>query len=106
MCSEGPAVSFSGSPNVSPVTAASWVFVPFPPSSPLSMYFFELSKAPPALNIKVASNAPMIVAESKKAARGHIPRVNPTTMGENSPSKVGAIICFREFRVLTSTHLA
>ena len=49
--SDGPTVSLSGSPTVSPTTAASCAGEPFPwPSiAPDSMYFLPLSHAPPEL---------------------------------------------------------
>src|SRR6266481_7039684 len=67
-CRDGPAVSLKGSPTVSPTTAAPWVgflvLVPsaavkyFPPWAPVSMYFFALSQAPPALFKKSAMRMP------------------------------------------------
>lgn len=61
MFKAGPEVSFSGSPTVSPTTAALWISDPFltisPYSSlmaPLSMYFLALSQAPPVLAAEIA----------------------------------------------------
>ena len=61
MLSEGPEVSFSGSPTVSPITPALWISVPFltiyPSSSvmaPLSMNFLALSQAPPVFAAEMA----------------------------------------------------
>ena len=48
---EGPTVSFSGSPTVSPITVALWVSDPLPPKLPSSTYFFALSIAPPEFAI-------------------------------------------------------
>jgi hypothetical protein len=57
----GPEVSLSGSPIVSPMTAALWIYEPFlttfPSSSfisPASMYFLALSHAPPVLDEEMA----------------------------------------------------
>lgn len=57
----GPDVSFSGSPIVSPITAALWIYEPFlttfPSSSfikPASIYFFALSHAPPVFDDEIA----------------------------------------------------
>ncbi len=47
--SAGPAVSFNGSPTVSPTTAALCGSECLPPKLPSSMYFLALSHAPPAL---------------------------------------------------------
>jgi len=60
--SDGPEVSFNGSPTVSPITAALWtsVFLPktLPSSSmnlPFSIYFLALSQAPPVFEAEIAS---------------------------------------------------
>ena len=52
---DGPAVSLNGSPIVSPVTADLWASDPLPPWLPASIYFLELSQAPPALFKKIAN---------------------------------------------------
>lgn len=60
MLSEGPEVSFRGSPMVSPMTAALCGSDPLGPSvlacseAPASMYFFALSHAPPVLDAEIA----------------------------------------------------
>merc|ERR1719155_376527 len=58
MFNAGPEVSFRGSPTVSPVTAFLWAEEPlrwFGPRPPASMYFLELSQAPPVLLMEIAS---------------------------------------------------
>src|SRR5690606_23325638 len=52
---DGPEVSFSGSPTVSPTTVALCASEPWPPRWPCSMYFFALSHAPPELAMNSAS---------------------------------------------------
>jgi hypothetical protein len=63
MLIDGPEVSLSGSPTVSPVTAALWASVCFlktyPVSTlewldPFSIYFLALSQAPPVLEKEIA----------------------------------------------------
>ena len=64
-CSEGPAVSLSGSPTVSPVTAALCASEPLPPKWPSSTYFFALSQAPPTLSRKSAIRMPDTVPKTR-----------------------------------------
>ena len=55
------AVTFKGSPTVSPTTAALCMSEPLPPSVgswPPSMYFFALSQAPPVLLMEMANCTP------------------------------------------------
>lgn len=60
MLSDGPDVSFNGSPIVSPITAALCGSDPFGPKllacsdAPASMYFLALSQAPPVLDADIA----------------------------------------------------
>jgi len=56
--SDGPEVSLSGSPTVSPTTAALCVSVPLPPRFPASIYFLALSQAPPLLDEEMAITPP------------------------------------------------
>merc|ERR1711985_203447 len=65
---DGPAVSFEGSPTVSPVTAALCASEPLPPWMPDSMNFFALSQAPPAVFKKRAIKTPVEVANMMKEA--------------------------------------
>jgi hypothetical protein len=60
MFREGPEVSLSGSPTVSPITAALCASEPLPPMAracsvlPASRYFLALSHAPPVLDALMA----------------------------------------------------
>eukprot|EP00395_MALV-II_sp_L67-2_P000049 gene48-gene463 len=61
MFRDGPEVSLSGSPTVSPVTAFLCAAEPLPnsdPRPPASMYFLALSHAPPELLMLIASCTP------------------------------------------------
>ena len=57
---EGPEVSFSGSPTVSPITAALcssdpfYFTIPLTTKFPASIYFFALSQAPPVFEAEIA----------------------------------------------------
>ena len=65
-------MSFSGSPTVSPVTAALCFSLPLPVVSVLgssSIVFLALSQAPPALAMKTASNWPTTIMPPRKPAR-------------------------------------
>src|ERR687885_111859 len=57
----GPAVSFNGSPTVSPVTDAAFASEPLPPKAPSSINFFALSQAPPPAVIESATNRPTTI---------------------------------------------
>lgn len=59
---------------VSPVTAALWVSLPLPPRAPVSMYFFALSQAPPAVLRKRAIRIPETVANINMDATTLAPR--------------------------------
>ena len=67
----GPAVSFSGSPTVSPVTAALCVSEPLPVAvrGSSSIIFLALSQAPPALAMKTASSWPTTIMPARKPPR-------------------------------------
>jgi len=67
----GPAVSFSGSPTVSPTTAG-LVCVPSPcrHRGPSSTSFLALSRPPPALAMKTASNLAGEDHARQEAAQG------------------------------------
>lgn len=84
----GPDVSFRGSPTVSPMTAALWIYDPFltmlPYSSfisPASMYFFALSHAPPVFDAEIAICTPLTIAPGKKPNRALGPKANPKKNG-------------------------
>lgn len=58
---------------VSPVTAALWASLPFPPKAPLSIYFFALSQAPPEVLRKRAIKIPETVANMSMPATALAP---------------------------------
>src|SRR5881296_1705095 len=72
----GPAVSFQGSPTVSPTTVAACVSVFLPPRCPSSMYFFALSIAAPPHIIMIA--------------RGIAERVAPTTRADRKSTRLNS----------------
>src|SRR2546422_8353203 len=75
ICKLGPAVSFQGSPTVSPTTVAACVSVFFPPKCPISTYFFALSIAAPPHIIIMASGIAEIVAPTTRAPTAAHPRI-------------------------------
>ena len=84
----GPDVSLSGSPIVSPITAALWIYEPFfttfPSSSfinPASMYFLALSHAPPVFDDEIAICTPLTIAPGKNPRRALGPNANPSKKG-------------------------
>mmetsp|Transcript_10110 Transcript_10110/g.22189 ORF Transcript_10110/g.22189 Transcript_10110/m.22189 type:complete len:244 (-) Transcript_10110:1481-2212(-) len=107
MFKAGPDVSLNGSPTVSPTTQALCVSVPFPPLAPsISMYFFELSQAPPALAIIIASIIPEAMAPPKRPVKQRGPIKKPTVMGDNTAYNPGRIISSTEDCVEIATHLS
>src|SRR5213080_4670516 len=80
----GPAVSFHGSPTVSPTTVAACVSVFFPPKCPISTYFFALSIAAPPHIIIMASGIAEIVAPTTSAPTAVHPKKTPTTIGAST----------------------
>lgn len=87
MLREGPEVSLSGSPTVSPITAALCSSEPFflttPPSTnlPDSMNFLALSQAPPVLELEMAIWTPLTRAPGNKPATALGPKKRPTING-------------------------
>jgi hypothetical protein len=84
----GPDVSLSGSPIVSPITAALWIYEPFfttfPSSSfinPASMYFLALSHAPPVFDDEIAIWTPLTIAPGKNPRRALESNANPSKKG-------------------------
>ena len=83
----GPLVSFNGSPTVSPITAALWIyepfntFYPFYTIIPASIYFLALSQAPPVLEADMAIWTPLTIAPGKKPKRAFGPKKNPSKNG-------------------------
>jgi hypothetical protein len=98
----GPDVSLSGSPTVSPITAALCSSDPFfltTPSTfnfPYSTYFLQLSQAPPVLDIEIAIYTPETKAPGNNPATAFGPKKNPTTNGVKRTKQPGAIIYFNE----------
>ncbi len=84
--SAGPAVSFNGSPTVSPTTPALWRSEPFPVLSARSrgsssIVFLALSQAPPAFDINTASICPDRMTPARKPPNASTPKTRPTMMG-------------------------
>mmetsp|Transcript_113849 Transcript_113849/g.219091 ORF Transcript_113849/g.219091 Transcript_113849/m.219091 type:complete len:268 (+) Transcript_113849:229-1032(+) len=99
---EGPDVSLKGSPTVSPTTHALPCSVFLRPI--FSHSFLELSHAPPALPIKIASIAALPMVPASKPMRQRGPMRKPTESGVKTAYKPGAIISFTEERVEIITH--
>lgn len=107
---DGPDVSLSGSPTVSPTTAALCIYEPFlttaPCSSlkaPLYMYFLALSHAPPVLAADIASWTPLTNEPGRNPARITGPNIKPSNNGVsityikiNITKAPGAIIYINE----------
>src|SRR5438093_9232144 len=102
----GPAVSFQGSPTVSPTTVAAWVSVFFPPRFPASTYFFALSIAAPPHIIMIARGIAEIVAPTTNAPTEAHPSTTPTIMGADTAITPGTTINRRAVRVERSTAAA
>lgn len=86
--SEGPEVSFNGSPTVSPTTAALCIYDPFLTTSPISslnpplyINFFALSHAPPVFAADIAIWTPLTNAPGRNPARITGPNKNPKAKG-------------------------
>lgn len=83
----GPLVSFKGSPTVSPITAALWIYVPFVTLSPFktmkppSIYFLALSQAPPVFEAEIAICTPLTIAPGKNPIKALGPNINPKKNG-------------------------
>src|SRR6266705_482244 len=92
ICKLGPAVSFHGSPTVSPTTVAACVSVFFPPKCPISTYFFALSIAAPPHIIMIARGMAEIVAPTTKAPTAAHPKNKPTTIGATTGIAPGTTI--------------
>jgi len=87
----GPDVPLSGSPTISPTTAALWISDPlattFPSSSiiaPDSIKFFALSQAPPVFTAEMANWTPLTIAPGKNPAKIFGPNANPSVKGEKT----------------------
>jgi len=112
MLSDGPEVSFNGSPTVSPITAALCSSEPFflttPSTSyyPLSIYFLALSQAPPALAEDVAMVTPLTKIPGKRPATAAGPKSNPRMSGDKITRNPGANISLSDDLVEISIHLS
>ena len=78
---------------VSPVTAALWASLPFPPCCPLSMYFFALSQAPPALSSIAARSSAVTEPNIMKPA-------STVTASRRSPRRYPICVCAKLFVAL------
>lgn len=111
MLREGPEVSLSGSPTVSPMTAALcssepfYLITPLISNNPASMYFLALSQAPPALAEERAMATPLTNAPGNNPATALVPNKNPTTKGVNNTMIPGTIISYKEALVDIYIHL-
>ena len=94
--SEGPTVSFKGSPTVSPTTAASCAGepLPCPLTAPDSIYFLPLSHAPPALPVNIASMIAESVAPIRSPPTNIGPKRKPETSGNRIARTDGTFISF------------
>lgn len=101
---DGPDVSLNGSPTVSPTTAALCASLPFPPCVPSSMYFFALSHAPPALDIKIAIMTPVTSAPASSPPSAAGPNRIPTANGDNTAMIPGTNISFNAAVVEIATQ--
>mmetsp|Transcript_618 Transcript_618/g.2016 ORF Transcript_618/g.2016 Transcript_618/m.2016 type:complete len:277 (-) Transcript_618:1515-2345(-) len=105
MLSAGPEVSLKGSPTVSPTTTALWVSDFLPPNTPsFSMYFLELSQAPPALDIMSASMKPEEMEPTRRPPRARAPMRRPTAMGQSTAMTPGRIISLTDEAVQRATQ--
>jgi len=92
--SDGPLVSFKGSPTVSPITAALCSADPLALTTPstknylLSIYFLALSQAPPALALEMAFETPEIKIPGNKPATAYGPKRIPNKNG--NPKTIAA----------------
>jgi len=103
MLSEGPLVSFNGSPTVSPITAALCTSVCLPCTFPFSSlyllfstYFLALSQAPPVFEAEIASYTPLTKAPGNNPATAFGPKNNPIIIGVKITNAPGATISLRE----------
>merc|ERR1719486_1037810 len=110
MLSAGPDVSLKGSPTVSPTTQAfccsfSLGLDDFLSPS-FSHSFLELSHAPPALAIMMASMQPEATAPASMPVRKRGPTKKPPMSGASTAYEPGAIISRTDESVEICTHLS
>mmetsp|Transcript_55567 Transcript_55567/g.126327 ORF Transcript_55567/g.126327 Transcript_55567/m.126327 type:complete len:290 (+) Transcript_55567:2-871(+) len=112
MLSAGPEVSLSGSPTVSPTTAALCTSVPLPflssgsSESFCSMNFLALSQAPPVLDMEMASCTPLTRPPVRRPNTAYTPKKVPATRGASITSAEGATISRSEASVEILMHLS
>ena len=106
MFSDGPDVSLNGSPTVSPTTPALCASEPFPPCLPVSMYFFALSHAPPAFDMKIAMPKPQTSVPQMSPMTPGTPRIRPTRIGTATASSEGMTISLSAESVEIATQFA
>mmetsp|Transcript_957 Transcript_957/g.3021 ORF Transcript_957/g.3021 Transcript_957/m.3021 type:complete len:255 (+) Transcript_957:490-1254(+) len=112
----GPDVSLSGSPTVSPHTAALCSSEPLRcatgtpltrmETQPFSTYFFALSHAPPVFDCEMASCTPETSAPTRRPETACTPRSAPTRIGERITSMPGGTISLSDASVEILMHLA
>ena len=123
MLSAGPDVSLSGSPTVSPVTAALKICdflvatLPLMTTSgsslamsssiaPFEMYFFALSHAPPVLEAEMAIWTPEAMPPASRPVTQRVPKQTPHTIGESITRAPGATISCSEASVEMEMHVS
>merc|ERR1719424_1946107 len=124
MLSAGPDVSLSGSPTVSPVTAALkicdflvWTLPvlstvsgsssPMTASiAPLEMYFLALSHAPPVLDDEIAIWTDEAMAPASRPVTQRVPKQTPQRTGESMTRAPGAIISCSDASVEILMHVS
>merc|ERR1719272_43640 len=111
MLSAGPDVSLSGSPTVSPVTAALCTSLPLPmgfPSSsstPLaSTNFLALSHAPPVFEAESASCTPEDMPPARRPQTAETPKKRPVRIGDEMTRRPGRIISLSDALVEMEMH--
>uniref|UniRef100_A0A0A8ZLK9 Uncharacterized protein n=1 Tax=Arundo donax TaxID=35708 RepID=A0A0A8ZLK9_ARUDO len=108
MLRDGPDVSLSGSPMVSPITAALWASDPLGPralawsDAPASIYFLALSHAPPLFEADMAICTP----DTSAPASVRTPKKVPASSGASSTSAPGGIISLSDASVEILTQCA
>jgi len=95
-------VSLSGSPTVSPITAALWASVllacttPSTTRFPASIYFLALSHAPPELENEIAIYTPDTIEPAKSPHTPLAPNKNPIANGDIITSSPGPAIALKD----------
>jgi hypothetical protein len=79
--------------------------LPLPSNSPVSIYFFALSQAPPELDINIAIIVPDASEPAKRPPKASVPNIIPTARGAITASNAGAIMLFNAAFVLISIQV-